>query len=48
MAERQRAELTSKKSIRPGQALIVRYRNKAVITESDAKGSRIKSNTSPY
>lgn len=48
MAERQRAELTSKKSIRPGQALIVRYRNKAVITERDAKGSRIKSNTSPY
>tara|TARA_B100000497_G_scaffold40011_1_gene46618 strand:- start:651 stop:797 length:147 start_codon:yes stop_codon:yes gene_type:complete len=48
MAEGQHAELTNAKPIRPNQALIISYRNQAVIAGSDPMASRIKSITNPY
>jgi hypothetical protein len=47
MAKRQHAELSNDKPIRPDGALIISYRNQTVITGSEPRGSRIKSNTNP-
>jgi hypothetical protein len=47
MAKRQHTELSNDKPIRPDGALIISYRNQTVITGSEPRGSRIKSNTNP-